>query len=185
MLSPADGTVLLTLAREAIRTYLTKQPLNLQPYEHYTAKQAVIIELSTNDQLRGKAGDLLPTQSLSKAVVTAARNAAFNDPATLPLKDMEFSRVKICLMVLFPPEPVVLKPDEHYGMHIDLTMHGLTIMHPLGTATLLPEVFQEFQTDIDGALDLLCQQANLPSGSWRDREHARITKFIVQTFRER
>lgn len=184
MLSPTDGTALLTLAREAIRTYLTKQPLNLHLYEQYAAKQAVIVELSIHEQLRGKAGDFTPSQSLHKAVVTAARNAAFNDPTHLSLKDTEFAQVGICLMVFSPPEPVVLKPDEHYGMHLDLTTHGLIITHPLGTATLLPEVFREFQTDIDGALDLLCQQANLPSGSWRDTEHARIMKFTVQTFRE-
>ena len=79
----------------------------------FKEKQGVFVTLNKNGQLRGCIGYPQPIMPLYKAVINAARAAAFEDPRFPAVRKDELKEISFELSVLTVPELIEAKPEEY------------------------------------------------------------------------
>lgn len=183
MVTKEQGKKLLKLARESIKNYFDGKKTNIAPYKEFSEKQGVFVTLTIKGDLRGCIGYPEPIMPLNKAVVDAARSAAFNDPRFPSLEKHEFNKIKIEISVLTVPEEIKVKDSSEYLKKIKIGEDGLIIRSKWGSGLLLPQVFTEYKCDAEKALQMTCQKAGLNVNEWKDLDN-KIFKFQAQIFSE-
>ena len=94
----------------------------------------------------------------------------------------ELSDLTIEVSVLTTPTEITGDKDSLPGQ-IKIGEDGLIIKHPKGSGLLLPQVFTEYNSTQEQALEILCQKAGLPEMAWKDKE-AKVLKFQAKIFED-
>lgn len=181
MLSDEQGRKLLQLARHAIDSHFSGQKPNVPQDDFFKEKHGVFVTLKKDGRLRGCIGFPEPVLPLDKAIVQAARAAAFGDPRFHPLeKGDEFD---VELSILTKPELMDVPKTEMVG-EIKVGSDGLVVRSPLTSGLLLPQVALEQGWNAEEFLVHTCLKAGLPSDAWLKQE-VKVFKFQCQIFHER
>jgi uncharacterized protein (TIGR00296 family) len=178
-----DGKSLVRLAREAITTYFSRKHIDMDAYKVYGEKQGVFVTLSIYGKLRGCIGFPEPVYQLSRAVVEAARAAAFKDTRFAPLTLQEFEDVTIEVSVLTVPQIIEVDEPAEYMDKFTIGKHGLVIKKDYHYGLLLPQVFVEYGSTPKEALEMVCEKAGLHQDDWKE-EGVEIYSFSAEIFEE-
>jgi AmmeMemoRadiSam system protein A len=166
LLSGNEKGILLLAAREAIQTLfggMGPSEVNYQTYPALREKAGAFVTIKIQNKLRGCIGYITSDLSLFDTVVSAAIQAAKNDPRFTPLTAAELDKINIEVSVLTPP--VSIKSYDE----IKIGIHGL-LLEEQNTAVLLPQVAVENNLDVTGFLTALCEKAWLNPYAWRQRQ---------------
>jgi AmmeMemoRadiSam system protein A len=158
---------LLRVARQSLGKFLvngeriqfqTEIPVLLE-------KRAVFVTLRNreNGDLRGCIGQSKPRYSLIEAVAKTAISSAVDDTRFPSLTLDELPDLLVEINVLSPLAPS--KPEN-----VEIGKHGLMINKGSKGALFLPEVAVLNGWELHTFLEELCRKADLPEGSWHDRE---------------
>lgn len=179
MLKKEDGKELIKLAKEAVQSYFKQESLNLSEAvkKRFSEKKGVFVTLKKGRQLRGCIGYIEPTFPLYAAVANAAKHAAFGDPRFPPMTEGELKDISFEISVLTSPKQ--MKGD--IPQQISIGKHGLIIKKGGYSGLLLPQVFTELDVDTESALEMTCEKAGLPAGSWQEKD-AKVYSFECQIF---
>lgn len=177
-LSLEQGKTLVKLARTVIFDEFEEEP----PLEFEEPRGAFVTIYSyPKKQLRGCVGFPYPTHPLWMAVTEAARAAAFSDPRFEPLGKNEKFIIEVS--VLTKPELIKIDDPEEYPKKVKIGEDGLIVQKGAYSGLLLPIVFVEYNVSSEEALNMTCEKAGLPLGSWKTGE-CKILKFQSQVFGE-
>jgi uncharacterized protein len=178
-----DGKKLIKLARNSILTYFSHDKLKLEDTKKYQKEQGVFVTLTKNSELRGCIGFPVPVMPLQKAVIDAARAASFEDPRFPALQEKEINEICIEVSVLTIPEIIEVKSPDEYIKKIKIGKHGLIIRKGIFSGLLLPQVFIDYNSTPEQALEMTCQKAGLYKDAWKE-EDSKIFIFSAQIFKE-
>lgn len=185
IITPEEGQLLLTIARENIVTYLKGgeyiPPNNLPIIFH--EKLGVFVTLSINSNLRGCIGYPEPYYSLIEGLLDVSISAAFEDPRFNPISLEEFEKIKLEISVLTKPQLIEINNYEDYLSLIEIGRDGLIIENGYHRGLLLPQVPVEQNWDTLTYLENLCYKAGLPHESWKE-DNTKIYAFQAQIFEE-
>jgi AmmeMemoRadiSam system protein A len=179
MLSAAEKTALLQLARKTLESYLTNSPV---PACHAVSdslkeKKGVFVSLHLGDELRGCIGQLNPNNELCDVVQRCVVSAAAEDSRFLPVTRDELPEMNIEISVLTPFRRI-------QGIEeIEVGKHGLYIAQGYFNGLLLPQVATEFGWDRITFLKQTCRKSGLPESAWQDPKTAVFT-FEAEVFSE-
>lgn len=182
MLKKEDGKELIKLAKEAIQSYFKKESHNISEAvkKRFSEKKGVFVTLKKGRQLRGCIGYTEPVLPLYEAVANAAKHSAFGDPRFPPLTKEELKDISFEISVLTSPKQIT----GDIPKQISIGKHGLIIEKGNYSGLLLPQVFTEFNVnDAESALEMTCEKAGLPAGSWQEKD-AKVYLFECQIFIE-
>jgi hypothetical protein len=143
----------------------------------------VFVTLSKDGELRGCIGFPEPTYALKRAIVEAARSAAFDDPRFPPVTKEEMNEITIEVSALTIPKLVKVKDSEEYEDMIIIGKDGLIIRGKFGSGLLLPQVPVDYGWNVKEFLKHLCMKAGLLSDAWKDLDN-KIYSFQAQIFEE-
>jgi len=186
-LSLDEGKYLVSLARNAIKTYL-ENGKKMMPDKNggvYSEKRGVFVTLETypKKDLRGCIGYPMPIRELSLSVVDCALAAAFDDTRFDPLDKNELEKIVIEASVLTVPEIIKVKKPEEYVNKIKVGRDGLIINYGYSSGLLLPQVPIEWNWNEKEFLCQVCEKAGLPREMWMSPS-AKISRFEAQIFSE-
>ena len=180
-LSGSDRKFLLNVAREAIRSQLSGEALNLPSppsspalHEH----RGAFVTLHEHGQLRGCIGNFVGNKPLYETVADMAISAAFHDPRFPPLEPREFGEIDLEISALTPLEPIE-DPDL-----IEVGTHGIYLINGPYRGVLLPQVATEYGWDRYTFLDQTCIKAGMEPGCWRNPA-TQILVFSADVFGEK
>jgi AmmeMemoRadiSam system protein A len=179
-----DKKALLVLARESIRTYFLDDEPDVSDVKHLDKKQGVFVTLTENKELRGCIGFPQAIMPLYKAIIEAARSAAFADPRFPILIEEELPDIEIEISVLTEPELIKVESPEQYLKEIKLGEDGLILRSIYGSGLLLPQVATEHGMTTSQFLNALSQKAGLTFDAWKDLKN-QIFKFQAEVFSEK
>ena len=171
---------LLRVARQSLENFLENGNLIQFPTEipELLEKRAVFVTLRNRDHgdLRGCLGQFKPRYPLIEAVAKTVISSAVDDTRFPSLTLDELPDLLIEINVLSPLAPS--KPED-----VKIGKHGLMINKGSKGAIFLPEVAVSNGWDLHTFLDELCRKADLPEGSWQDRE-AKLYVFDSEAWGE-
>ncbi len=183
-MEPADGKLLLELARKTIESRFSHQKFDTSPYRKFDEDRGVFVTLHKDGELRGCIGFPIPVYRLKEAVMKAALSAAFEDPRFSPLREEELKDVKFEVTVLTAPEEIKYDDNSELPGQIDVGKDGLIVEHNGTSGLLLPQVFTEYKCDGEKALEMTCQKAGLPARTWKEKGFV-VKKFQGEIFSEK
>ena len=158
---------LLRVARQSLENFLKNRERIHFPTEipELLEKRAVFVTLRNREHgdLRGCIGQYKPRYPLIEAVAKTAISSAVDDTRFPSLTLDELPDLLIEINVLSPLAPS--KPED-----VKIGKHGLMINKGSKGALFLPEVAVSNGWGLHTSLDELCRKADLPEGSWHDRE---------------
>lgn len=185
MLNSKQGKQLMELARKAIISSFdnkTIQDYDINVEKQLKEKSGAFVTLTLNGELRGCIGFIGPIMPLYKAVIEAARAAAFEDPRFHPLTKEELDELKIEISVLTKPEEIKEK-GEDIIKEIEVGKDGLIVEYSGFSGLLLPQVASENKWDAEHFLEQTCVKAGVSPKSWKNKS-CKIHKFQAQIFSE-
>ncbi|HKZ93923.1 MAG TPA: TIGR00296 family protein [Candidatus Bathyarchaeia archaeon] len=189
-LTQKEGEYLVTLARRAAKTYLTKRQIIQVPVDappKLKKQCGVFVTINTvqgkRHQLRGCIGTPYPTAPLGKAVIESAISSASQDPRFSSMSPDELDHVVFEVSVLTPPEPVKVEKPRDYCSEIKVGRDGLIVERTYCKGLLLPQVPVELGWDEETFLCECCVKAGLPPDSWL-LNGTKIYKFQAIVFEE-
>jgi len=172
--SPAERTLLLSLAHESIRSALERREIPLEsPTAHLAEPRGVFTSLYLREALRGCVGYVFPTTPLYRAVIETARAAAFDDNRFDPVKPDEAAGLHVELSILSPPQPILAEA-------VEVGRHGLLISWHGFRGLLLPQVPVEHGWNRITFLEQTCRKAGLPFDAWQ--KGATLEAFSAEVF---
>jgi len=175
-LTDDDKKLLLTLAREAIVTYVREgitpaTELSVPSLcEHY----GCFVCIKKGGELRGCIGNFTSSQPLYQQVREMAVSAATRDPRFYPMTSKDITDFSLEISVLSPLEKIS-SPEQ-----ITVGTHGIYIEKNFCRGVLLPQVATEYGWDRDTFLMQTCVKAGLKPDDWR--EGADIYIFSAEVF---
>jgi uncharacterized protein len=179
LLTPADGRVLLALARRAIESALGLEAPE-PPGHSGSLREArgvfVTLAQRRGRELRGCIGFVEPRGPLVESVALAARAAAFHDPRFPPVVLAEFGGLALGVSVL--SVPAAMAPEA-----VEVGVHGLILRSGGRSGLLLPQVAVEQGWSREAFLEHVCWKAGLEPGTWR-LPGAQLLGFTAQVFEE-
>ncbi|MFH0831327.1 MAG: TIGR00296 family protein [archaeon] len=182
MLSLEQGETLVKFARKSINQCFKGDFFEWR--SEFSVKQGVFVTLLNfpSHELRGCIGFPYPELPLGKAVLNAAKAAAFSDPRFQPLEQNELSSIIIELSVLTKPEEI--KSKKELGKKIKIGKDGLIVNFQDNSGLLLPQVAVEWKWDSEEFIKQTCIKAGLHPEAWRNPQ-CRIYTFQAQVFSEK
>lgn len=184
MLSLDDGKTLIRLARDSIQTYFSGKAIDLVASKKYSDNQGVFVTLNKYGSLRGCIGYPEPVLPLYRAVVQAARAAAFQDPRFPPVQEDELMDITIEVSALTVPRLLKAEDPKDYLDMIKIGRDGLIIRSGPYSGLLLPIVAVEYNWTPGEFLAHTCEKAGLPRDAWKDKG-CRLYSFTSQVYNER
>lgn len=173
-----DGKRLIRLARESIEAEFNhKQPEKLEE-KQFRQLRGVFVTLTKNSELRGCIGFPEAIMPINKAVVEAAKAAAFSDSRFLPVQENELADIKIEISILTEMQEMKDKKDIKIGTD------GLVIKFLGYSGLLLPQVATEWKMSKLQFLEAIAKKAGLPKDAWMEK-NAKLFKFQAQIFTEK
>lgn len=190
-LSAEQGQTLLTLARQTIEKEIGRpvSPDKQEEIQHqlkdaaFKEQRGTFVTLTKKGQLRGCIGSIAPVESIEEGIQRNAVNAAFKDHRFSPLKQEEFSDLKIEVSILTDPEPLKYSDSTDLIDKLRPGIDGVILRSGPAGATFLPQVWEQL-TDTEDFLSRLCIKAGLAADSWQTL-HPEILTYQVQHFNEK
>jgi hypothetical protein len=178
------GALLVKLARKSIEGNFGKVIGLTADSSEFKDRYGVFVSFHTwpENELRGCIGFPYPIMQLGKAVIEAARAAAFEDPRFLPLAEKEMNNIIIEISVLSKPELIDASKDD-LPDEIRIGRDGLLCTLGLNTGLLLPQVAVEQKWNSLQFLEQVCLKAGLGANRWMHPQ-CKIYKFQAQIFSE-
>jgi AmmeMemoRadiSam system protein A len=178
-LTEADQQLLLTIARNAVRSYLSGQTPALPQVVAggLTEVRGVFVSLHHGVDLRGCIGNIHAVSPLYRTAAECAIAAAVGDPRFMPLSAMELADVAFEISVLSPLKAV------HDISEIEIGIHGLVISKKNARGLLLPQVATMYGWSREQFLRETCRKAGLKPDDWK--EDAVIQRFSALVFSEK
>lgn len=184
-LTKEEGEYLLLLARKTIEARLFGRglpPDNTPDNTKYLEKRGTFVTLTTNGDLRGCIGHIIPQESLIDGIRANAINAAFKDPRFAPLSKGEWDKIKVEISILTEPAPLKYSDAEDLLSKLRPGIDGLIIEKGYQSATFLPQVWDQLPEKAE-FLSHLCMKAGLSANEWK-RGTLIIHTYEVQAFEE-
>lgn len=177
-LSAAEGSLLLSVARRALRAGPLGEPTPSfqDPPERLRRPQGAFVTLRLRGSLRGCIGIIFSGDPLVEVVSYCALAAAMEDPRFEPVTRDELDEIAVEISVLGNPL-AVSGPEE-----IEAGRHGVIVSQDDRRGLLLPQVAIEQGWDALTLLRETCLKAGLDADAWR--RGARIEIFTAQIFSE-
>jgi AmmeMemoRadiSam system protein A len=179
-LTEGEKKVLMSLARETIKTKSDPKASNLTPL--LEEKRGAFVSLHCGDELRGCIGHLLPVKPLYQAVIENALAAAYNDSRFEPLTQEEFDELEIEISVLTEPVQINYSNSSELLKQLN-SEQGIIIKNKMRMATFLPQVWTQIK-DKREFLAHLCLKAGLPPDAWKSND-TEIYIYRVDNFSEK
>ena len=175
-LTEADQQLLLQIARDAVRNYLSLQSPRLPDATPAVLNEphGVFVSIHQGDRLRGCIGNVHPVSPLYRSTAECAIAAAVGDPRFMPLTGAELELVEFEISVLSPMQRV-LDIGE-----IEIGKHGLLVEKRGVRGLLLPQVAAEYGWDRERFLQETCRKAGLRLDDWK--QDATIMYFSALVF---
>jgi uncharacterized protein (TIGR00296 family) len=186
MLTSSQGKKLLKLARDSIITsfYGEIPKLTQEFMDEFGNEFGVFVTLHDSDGvLRGCIGYPNPVYPIYKAIISASRSAAFQDPRFSPIKENELDKINIEVSILTIPKKIICDDPDSIHKMIKIGEDGLIIKSSFGSGLLLPQVAKEYNWSVDEFLMHACDKAGLNAFAWRSSDVS-IYKFQAQIFKE-
>jgi len=189
-LSPEQGKVLLSLARQTIAGRLGLNVLseeqeatenNLQDHV-FSKDRGTFVTLHKNGQLRGCIGTIAPVESIREGIRRNAINASFSDNRFPNLTAKEFTQIDIELSILTDPSPLDYTDGNDLLRKLRPNIDGVIIRQGMTGATFLPQVWGQLSRPED-FLSHLCLKAGLQADSWQTG-NLEVQTYQVQHFSE-
>jgi hypothetical protein len=184
-LTDKEGKLLLKLAHDSISSAFAGKKLDIDEkiQKKFSEARGVFVTITIKDELRGCIGFVEPIEPLWKAVVDAARHAAFSDPRFPALTASEFASKSTALEVSVLTQPKLIKVSEpkDYLKKIRVGKHGLIAQMGGFSGLLLPQVFTDWKADALRALEMTCQKAGLDVDAWQSKS-CKVYSFEAQVF---
>ncbi len=181
-LNDTDKKRLLQIARDALTSYLTQQPMPevLRIDASLMQQSPLFVTLWKRDKtLRGCVGRVEDiSEPLYQLVQQCAIAAATRDYRFPPVTAAELDDLLIEISVLSPPEKIARPEDVEVGRH------GLLIRQERPerrAGLLLPQVATGRGWDREQFLRAVCQKAFLPPDAWRTAD---LYVFETEVFEE-
>lgn len=185
-LSTQEGQVLLTVARQAIKSHLSGDgipKLDLNDYSTaLSGDGACFVTLTMDGVLRGCIGSIEATQPLVVDVQARAVAAAFEDPRFPKLKPEEYPEIKIEVSRLTTPERLQYSSPEDLVEKLKPGVDGVILRKNFSRATFLPQVWEGLP-DPEQFLGRLCMKMGLDPAGWRN-QHLDVEVYQVEKFSE-
>lgn len=186
-LTDQEGKYLLDVARKTIQQELFKDtPVkkgNDLESPMFTEKRGTFVTLTTNGNLRGCIGHILPDETLIEGIRENAVNAAFKDPRFDPLSKKEWGNVKIEISILTEPKPLEYSDADDLLKKIRINIDGVIIKKGYYQATFLPQVWEQLP-DKKEFFTHLCLKAGMDGNEWK-KGKIEVYTYQVQAFEER
>ena len=165
-LAPETRKSLLILARRSVETRI-REGRFLVKGEDYSEvapePRGAFVTLTTSEgELRGCIGHVLPHVALDETVVRMAAAAAQEDPRFEGVTPEEIPDLHIEISALTVPVPLP-SPEA-----VEVGRHGLIVSRGWAKGLLLPQVATEYGWDREEFLRHTCLKAGLPPDAWRD-----------------
>jgi AmmeMemoRadiSam system protein A len=178
-LTETDQQLLLQIARNAVRAYLSAQSPRLPdpPPGALTESRGVFVSIHRGTDLRGCIGNVHPAGPLYRSAAECAIAAAVADPRFMPLTLGDLPDVEFEISVL---SPMNLVQDIR---EIEIGTHGLLISKKNARGLLLPQVAATQGWNRERFLQETCKKAGLKPDEWKD--DATIQCFSALVFGER
>lgn len=171
---------LLTIARQAVKSSVTSQPLPKVSFTDQRFKQrlGVFVALEKNNRLRGCIGLIESKEPLFLTVQKMAKAAALEDPRFDSVTEDELDEIKIEVSVLTQPRLIT------NSNRIVVGQHGV-IIEVLGRrGVFLPQVATEHNYKRQEFLEALCRQKlGLSPSCWKEKQ-AKIYVFETEVYSE-
>ncbi len=180
MLTLEQGKRLVELAHHSVETLISKEELSLSAYKDLSDVKPVVLILYIRSEIREV---YIPDQPLYKAIVRAARQAAFEHPryASVGMDDIKNIRFEIALIT--EPQLIRALRFEDYFRQIILGIDGLMIRGGTYFALILPDFPTRYAWDHERLLRHLTQKAGMHMDAWQNLSN-KLYKFQAQIFSE-
>jgi AmmeMemoRadiSam system protein A len=179
-LSSEEKAILLTAARESIKSIFGKADIPIPDYSTYPnlkLNAGAFVTLKINNELRGCIGFITSEQPLFETICEVAKHAAVQDPRFPALTQGEFNLIDIEISVLSP-----MKKISSYD-EIKIGEHGLLVEEGFHRGLLLPQVATENNYSVQQFLTSICLKAGLPFDLWQ-RKNLNLKVFTALVFGE-
>ena len=185
MIKLEQAKKLIMLARGSISAYFKGKEVQLgnELKDEFGEDCGVFVSLYLNNELIGCIGLPQPTMPLYKAVIQAAKGAAFEDPRFPPLREDQMNKLKIEISVLTEPEVIEIDDSKDYIEKIKIGRDGLMVKDEFGSGLLLPQVAVEWKWNAKEFLNQTCRKAGLSPDCWCNTKR-NVYKFQAQVFTE-
>jgi len=157
--------ILLSLAREAVETYLRTGEIIDKKFTDPALNQRVgaFVTIYKNGGLRGCLGLTQSDEPLFKTVINMAVAASTEDPRFNPVEKNELQNLEYEISILTPFKKVKSWKE------IEINKHGVMVKQKGKSGLFLPQVAKENDWDIKTFLTILCQEkAGLPGDAWQN-----------------
>ncbi len=177
MFTQEQQQFLLTLAREAVRSAVTREPMarTAEAEAPFTQPLGAFVTLHKAGDLRGCIGFPEPVYPLYETIIRSGISAALRDPRFPPVSSGELHALHIEISVLSPLRQAT--PEE-----VEVGTHGLVIEQGGFRGLLLPQVPVEWGWTREEFLAQTCRKAGLPADAWRTG--ATLYTFTAEVFSE-
>ena len=181
MITKAQGSVLLQIARGAIREAFDHKtvfvPHHIRKAKVFMQQPGIFVALLKNGELKGSMGYPQGTYALIDGVIMAARDAAFKDPRFKAVKKGELPQLQIRIDVLSKFQPTKIsgiKPRKH----------GIFIEYGPFKALQLPEDTKKSKWTPQETIENALRKAGLAPEMWNDK-NVKIYRFTTRKFEEK
>lgn len=180
-----EASLLVKFARESIISKFEGKKFNpAKVPENLKKKQGVFVTLEKypSKMLRGCIGYIEGIKPLYEAVIDVAKAAAFGDPRFKELRADELDKLTVEISILSVPSQLSGTPRD-YVEQIQIGRDGLIVEYGWNKGLLLPQVATEYGVSPIEFLEMTCEKAGLPRGSWADPK-VKVYKFSAELWRE-
>lgn len=142
-----NGSILLQIAKDAIKSKFTGEFLNKDAYlsknGELSQEGAAFVTLTENGKLRGCIGSLVAHRPLIDDIISNARSAAFSDPRFPPLNERELDNLSVEVSILTQPQKVFYHGTNDLRHIIRPGVDGVILVFGNQQATFLPQVWED------------------------------------------
>ena len=175
------GTTLLSIARDAIESYLSGKDRQTISAPWLAQAGATFVTLTRDDALRGCIGSLEPTRALGEDVAQNALAAALRDPRFPAMSVDEWPQCRVEVSLLSTPKPLRFADEADLLSQIVAGEDGLILEADGRRATFLPQVWEDI-ADKKLFLAHLLKKAGLPPETRLTR--CRVSRYRVFKWKE-
>ena len=184
-----EGARLVRLARTAVESFLKNGKI-INSTNKSNKKAGIFVTLyqidSSNSEknLRGCIGYTIPSWNVHDTVISAAINAATEDPRFVALSQEDLDNVIFEVAVLTKPTLIQVDNTEAFQSEIVIGSDGLLIESKYGSGLFLPQVPVEQKWTTAEYLVNLCYKAGAPADAWKLPD-SKLYKFHTIVFSEK
>ena len=166
-----EGIELVRLARTSVESYIKDRKIINSPIKS-NKKSGVFVTVyhlnakSSQKNLRGCIGYIIPLKNIYDLVIAAAINAATKDLRFSAISERELDEVIFEVSVLTKPLLIRVDNSDVSLNKIVIGRDGLMLESVYGSGLFLPQVPVEQKWNVREYLTNLCYKAGAPSDTW-------------------